>query len=167
MFLAECGRRMSGNFYLEPVESDDPCFRVSVNSLEEARRLFRPISGKVFLVETLRKSKLLSLIEREKFVERQEVQELLNSTLTRAQSIDEENNALKQALAQAIEKTRELEVLFRCSICLNATVSVVFMPCQHACSCSTCWRTWSDKYGSFAPCPLCRQETAASMEIRL
>jgi hypothetical protein len=55
----------------------------------------------------------------------------------------------------------------RCSVCLVARVSVVFMPCQHVCCCKPCWKTWSERYGSCAPCPMCRKDTLWAIDLLL
>lgn len=43
-FLTECAQEMNGQgFVLEPLQSEDPFFKASVECLEEARNLFQPI----------------------------------------------------------------------------------------------------------------------------
>ena len=71
--------------------------------------------------------------------EHAEAQNSINSALNQAEQVIEENIALKQKLSEANRKTEDFQKIFRCSVCLAARVSVVLMPCQHACCCKTCW----------------------------
>lgn len=96
-----------------------------------------------------------------------EAQNLVNSTLNEHRKVNEENIALKQKLSEANRKTEEFEKILRCSVCLVARVSVVFMPCQHVCCCKPCWKTWSERYGSCAPCPMCRKDTLWAIDLLL
>lgn len=157
-------------FCLEPLESEDPGFSVCLDSLEAARRLFQPVLAETLMAEAHQSKRRLRSVERERHEEREEVEKLVNSTLNLASTLDEENHALKKALSEADQKAREDEQIvlqYRCSVCLNAKVSVVLLPCQHACCCTTCWRTVSEKHGPFALCPLCRKKTVASLEMRV
>lgn len=88
----------------------------------------------------------LEVVQRERLDERQHMEDLLDSTLNRAKTLEEEVNALKQGLSDATRRADELEISCRCSICLYEKVGVIFMPCQHACCCMICWKTWSNKY---------------------
>lgn len=73
--------------------------------------------------------------------EHAEAQNSINSALNQAEQVIEEHIALKQKLSEANRKREDFQKIFRCSVCLAARVSVVLMPCQHACCCMTCWRT--------------------------
>ena len=157
-------------FFLVAVHNESPYFRASFESLGEARRHFQPVAGKTFFEQACQSQNTLRLLERERQEEREQAENLhtlLDSALNRAQTLEEEIAVLKQGLYQANRRAQESEISCRCSICLSGKISVVCMPCQHACCCMPCWKRWSKAHGSFAPCPLCRKETVASMEMRL
>lgn len=154
---------MAGKYFMiEPRLSEDPLFKTAVDSVEEAHRLFKPVDPRAFLTDAARARKEAEVVQRERREEREHAQHLvnLNSALTR------ENKALQQGLSDANRRADELEHSVQCAVCQVQKVSVAFMPCGHACCCKACWKTWSEQHSSFAPCPLCRKQTVASMEMR-
>ena len=144
-------------FYLESLGAD-PFLRASADSVEKARTLFKPVEAT---------KKTVNVMERKRQEECAEAQNLVNSTLNEHRKVNEENIALKQKLSEANRKTEEFEKILRCSVCLVARVSVVFMPCQHVCCCKPCWKTWSERYGSCAPCSMCRKDTLWAIDLLL
>ena len=174
----ECARLVNGEkFFLEALSFDSSKkeesfrFKRAMTSLEEAQKLFKPVNCST--PEAVFRSRQTHSVKLQA-----ELQSLMDSTLVeqeksenKARKLHEENKDLQKMLEEANEAkhaAQRFEIASQCCICKNAMVSLAFMPCQHACSCDTCWRTYAKKFANSPPtCPLCRKPTEGWMNIHL
>lgn len=54
------------DFALEPRLSENPAFKKAVDSLEEARALFKPVDARTFMAECYRARKEAEVVQRER-----------------------------------------------------------------------------------------------------
>lgn len=74
---------------------------------------------------------------------------------------EKRRNKLAKKLEDAQERLDKDEGTRECVICLDAKITMAFMPCGHMCVCKEC----AEKYIHAAPCPICRKPVGSYVEI--
>lgn len=53
------------------------------------------------------------------------------------------------------------EAIIICKVCMSSRISLIFIPCRHACVCDECY----DKLGVPRACPICRTFITRSIKV--
>ena len=175
----ECRTAMDGApFYLQALAFDPSKkesafeFKRVINSVEEARQLFKPVSEDAppAAVKERRKvwGKQLTETIKKNNEEIQHLHGLVYANLNDTEKMQSMTSELQKVLDDAKQAVREFEFSLSCCICKSSKVSMAFMPCQHACCCKQCWREYLYKTLDNPPlCPLCRDPAQGWMNVHL
>lgn len=71
-----------------------------------------------------------------------------------------EQLAAETEVRAAMDEYRQLREARQCKVCLDEDISVVFLPCGHACTCTGCAATVSH-------CPICRHFIRGTVKIAM
>lgn len=74
---------------------------------------------------------------------------------------EKKRKKLAKKLEDARERLNNVEGKQECVICMDAKITMAFMPCGHMCVCKEC----AEKYIHATPCPICRKPVGSYVEI--
>lgn len=116
------------------------------------------------LDEKVKLDERVKIMENQQRILHQEYDAIFNSDQQKEKELEKAEKKRKK-LAKKLEDARErlnnVEGKRECVICLDANITMAFMPCGHMCVCKEC----AEKYIHAAPCPICRKPVGSYVEI--